>query len=73
MNVAVSTSSLTVIVRAKSDVLQNVSPDNVRAVVDLTDYADTVGTVSVPAKIYIDGFENAGAVGTYSVSITISR
>jgi hypothetical protein len=73
MNVAVSTSSLTVIVRAKSDVLQNVAPDNVRAVVDLADYADTVGTVSVPAKIYIDGFENAGAVGSYSVSITISR
>ncbi len=60
-------------VRAKSDVLQNIEADNVRVVVDLTDYADTIGTVSVPAKIYIDGFDNAGAVGVYSISITISR
>ena len=73
LKVSVAASSLTVTVRAKPDVLQSIQPDNVRAVVDLADYADTIGTVSVPAKIYIDGFEKAGAVGSYSVSITISR
>ena len=73
MNVSVATTSLAVTVRAKSDVLQNIEADNVRVVVDLTDYADTIGAVSVPAKIYIDGFDNAGAVGVYSISITISR
>lgn len=73
LNVEVNASSLTVIVRAKSDVLQNITADNVRVMVDLADYADTIGTVSVPAKIYIDGFEKAGAVGSYSVSITITR
>ena len=72
-NVAVDTESLAVTVRAKPDVLKDIEADHVRVVIDLADYADTIGTVSIPAKIYIDGFENAGAVGSYSVSVTITR
>lgn len=72
-NVAVDTESLAVTVRAKPDVLKDIEADHVRVVIDLADYADTIGTVSIPAKIYIDGFENAGAVGNYSVSVTITR
>lgn len=73
MNVAVNTSSLVVTVRAKSDVLKQIEERNVRVVIDLTDYAGTTGTVSVPANIYIDGFENAGAVQSYPISVTLSR
>lgn len=66
------TQSLTVTVRGKADLLKEVDADNVRAVVDLTDYANTSGTISVPVKIYIDGFEKVGAVGTYTASVKIS-
>ena len=73
IKVSVATSTLAVTVRAKADLLKEIQSDNLRVVVDLADYANTIGTVSVPAKVYIDGFEKAGAVGTYSVSVTISR
>ena len=72
-NVTVDTASLAVTVRAKSDILKQIEADNVRVVVDLTDYSDTTGTISVPAKVYIDGFEKAGAVGAYPISVTITR
>lgn len=73
LNVSVDTTSIAVTVRAKSDVLKQIEQENVRVVVDLTDYSDTTGTVSVPANIYIDGFDNAGAVGAYPISVTLSR
>ena len=72
MPVSFETQSLTVTVRGKADLLKEVDADNVRAVVDLTDYANTSGTISVPVKIYIDGFEKVGAVGTYTASVKIS-
>ena len=72
-HVALDTTSLNVLVRAKSDLLAQIDADNVRVVVDLTDYSDTTGTISVPAKIYIDGFDKAGAVGVYPISVTITR
>ena len=71
--VAVNTSSLNVTVRGKSDIIRQIDETNVRVVVDLTDYADTTGTVTIPAKIYIDGFDKAGAVGAYPVTVTISH
>ena len=72
MRYVLETQSLTVTVRGKADLLKEVDADNVRAVVDLTDYANTSGTISVPVKIYIDGFEKVGAVGTYTASVKIS-
>ena len=72
MRAVLDTKSLTVTVRGKGDILKEIEADNVRVVVDLTDYFSTTGTVSVPAKIYIDGYESAGVVGAYSVSVTIS-
>ena len=72
MRAVLDTKSLTVTVRGKGDILKEIDADNVRVVVDLTDYFSTTGTVSVPAKIYIDGYESAGVVGAYSVSVTIS-
>lgn len=72
MRAVLDTKSITVTVRGKGDILKEIDADNVRVVVDLTDYFSTTGTVSVPAKIYIDGYESAGVVGAYSVSVTIS-
>lgn len=60
-----------VTVRAPADDLEQITADNIRIVADLTDYATTTGTVEVPAKVYVDGFDNAGAVGDYTVSVTL--
>ena len=72
MHVVLETQSLTITVRAKPDVLKEIDADHVRVVVDLTDYANTTGTVSIPVKVYIDGFDSAGAVGSYTASVKIS-
>ena len=72
MHVVLETQSLTITVRAKPDVLKEIDADHVRIVVDLTDYTNTTGTVSIPVKVYIDGFDSAGAVGSYTASVKIS-
>ena len=63
------TTTLAVTVRAPEDVISQITAENVRVVVDLTNYKATSGTVAVPAKIYVDGFSNAGAVGEYVVNV----
>jgi len=63
------TTSLAVTVRAPEDVISQITAENVRVVVDLTNYKATSGTVAVPAKIYVDGFSNVGAVGEYVVNV----
>ena len=45
---------------------------SVRIVADLSEYASASGTIKVPVKVYVDGFDNAGAVGDYTVSVTLS-
>ena len=68
-SVEIMTTSLAVTVRAPEDVISQITAENVRVVVDLTNYKATSGTVAVPAKIYVDGFSNAGAVGEYVVNV----
>ena len=58
-------------VRGSKEDLERVTAGSVRVVADLTEYATTTGTVEVPAKVYVDGFENVGAVGSYTVSVTL--
>ena len=48
------TTSLDVTVRAPADTISQITADNVRVVVDLTNYRATSGTVAVPAKVYVD-------------------
>lgn len=68
-HVEITTTSLDVTVRAPADTISQISADNVRVVVDLTNYKATSGTVAVPAKVYVDGFSNAGAIGEYVVNV----
>ena len=68
----VVTKKLKVTVRAPEDTLRMVKADNIRVVADLTDYTTASGTVKVPAKVYIDGVTGAGAVGDYTLTISIS-
>jgi len=66
---AIVTLSLDVLLRGVPDELEAVEPDNVRVVADLSALGATVGTYTVPAKVYVDGKENVGAVGSYTVTV----
>ena len=68
----VVTKKLKVNIRAPQETLDKISADNIRVVADLTDYTTASGTVKVPAKVYIDGVTGAGAVGDYTLTISIS-
>ena len=68
----VVTKKLKVSVRAPEETLSKIKADNIRVVADLTDYTTASGTVKVPAKVYIDGVTGAGAVGDYTLTISIS-
>lgn len=65
--------SLDVRLRGLPEELENVKAENIRAVADLTDYNETTGLQLVPVKIYVDGFTNVGAVGSYTISVEIKR
>ncbi|HBD86485.1 MAG TPA: hypothetical protein DC001_03575 [Clostridiales bacterium] len=50
--------------------LDEITSANLRAVADLSGYASK-GDVSVPVKIYVGGYSDAGAVGDYQVTVHI--
>ena len=52
-----------------AETISQITADNIRVVADLTNYKATSGTVAVPAKVYVDGFSDAGAIGEYVVNV----
>ena len=64
------TSSVDVVVRGPAEDVAQVTADDIRVVVDLTEYTSD-GTFYVPAIVFVDGFENVGAVGPCSVACKI--
>ncbi len=60
-----------IVVRGTAEDLAKITAENIRIVADLTEYASATGTIEVPARVYVDGFEKAGAVGDYTVSVTL--
>lgn len=68
-HVEIATTSLVVTVRAPAETISQITADNIRVVADLTNYKATSGTVAVPAKVYVDGFSDAGAIGEYVVNV----
>ncbi len=71
MKASVVTESLDVTVRCKNDVIDNVDASHVRIVVDLTDMSGTKGLVPVKARVYVDGYTTAGAIGDYTVMVQL--
>ena len=63
--------SKVVTVRAPEDVFSRISANNIRVVADLTDA--TVGRMRAPTTVYIDGFETAGAVGSYPIYVQLTE
>lgn len=64
------TNSVEVVLRGPADILDQVTAEDVRIVVDLEEYTSN-GTYSVPAQVLVDGYDNVGAVGSCSVACKI--
>lgn len=64
------TSSVEVMLRGPADEVERVTAEDVRVVVDLEEYTSN-GTYSVPAMVFVDGYDNVGAIGSCSVACKI--
>ena len=65
------TSSVDVVIRGPADEVEAVTAEDIRVVVDLTEYTSD-GTFYVPAIVFVDGYENVGAIGPCSVACKIN-
>ena len=72
-NVELLTESLDVVIRGTEEQLEQIRAENIRAVVDLTDFKDSTGSYMPNAKIYVDGVTDVGAIGKYPVSVEIRK
>lgn len=69
----IGTTSLQVKLRGPSEIMDSISTSNIRAVADLSFLSSSTGMFSVPVTIYVDGFTEVGAMGSYSVMVSISK
>lgn len=67
------TQNLDVTLRGNAETLSQIKDENIRAVADLTDMNESTGTYMPKVKIYVDGFQNVGAIGENSITIEIER
>lgn len=65
------TKSIEVLVRGPTEDVEQLTAEDIRAVVDVTQYT-TNTTASEPATILVDRFDNVGAVGSYTVAFRIT-
>ena len=70
---AVVTQQLTVKLRGGRDALDDIIDENITAVADLSDIAPGTAIHDVPVKIRIDGSNEAGAIGTYTVTVSLVK
>ena len=71
-NVSILTNELEVTLRGPVDVLAGISAYQLRVVGDMTDITGGSGSYAVPATVYVDGTEEAGAIGTYQITVQIT-
>ncbi len=72
-SVAAVTKNIDVTLRGSAAALAKINANNVRIVVDLGDLTTASGTYTAKAKVYVDGAEDVGAIGTYQVGYRLSR
>lgn len=70
-NATLVTQAIDVTIRGKSDVIEKIKSNNIRAVVDLSDIGSTTGAIQPTAKISVDGYTGVGAIGEYPVYVDI--
>ena len=61
-NARILTESLVVTLRGNPESLAALKDENIRAVADLTDMNESVGTYMPKVRIYVDGFTDVGAI-----------
>ena len=61
-----------VYVRGKEKDLAEVDASQLRIVADMSEIT-TVGTYSIPVKVYLDASSSVGIIGEYSIVVNISR
>ena len=76
MEAKAKTKVLPITIRASEKDIDQIVQDNIRIVVDLSavNFSEAPVTVTVPVKVYVDGFEGVGIVGNaeYSIAVDIS-
>lgn len=72
-NADILSEGLTVVLRGTEEQLNEIRNENLRAVADLADYDESVGSYNAPVKIYVDGFTDVGAVGEYTILIELGK
>ena len=73
VNAEILSESIDVVIRGTEEELAELTAESIRAVADLADYKESTGPFMVPAKIYVDGFVDVGAVGTNQISVDLSK
>ena len=71
--VEILTNSIDVLLRGTAEQLAQLKSENIRAVADLTDFKDSTGAYMPAVRIYVDGFTDVGAIGSYTVSLEIKK
>ena len=70
--VSYKTTALPITIRAGEAVIDQITEDNLRVVVDFSGMTSSIGSnISMPVRIYIDGFEGAGVIGDAEYSVLL--
>ena len=67
------TQYLDVRVRGPQAIVDLINAYNIRIVGDLSQYGQAAGRYAVEAKVYIDGYSDAGVVGEYTVVVSLEE
>ena len=61
-----------VVIRGPREIIDLVDAENIRVVGDLSSIGDAVGRYSVPTTVYVDGYSEAGVIGSdYNVVVSL--
>jgi len=67
------TQSRQVTIRGPLNAVATISPSQLRIVADLSQVGTATGTQTVPVKVYLDGRNDVGVIGEYSISVSIVK
>lgn len=69
---ASATEMRTVVVRGSEEDLAQIDPSQLRIVADLSDISAS-GSMTVPAKVFVDSVGDVGATGDYTIVVSITK
>ena len=67
------TQSIDIQIRGPQESLDQISPSQILVVGDLTDIVSATGRYTVPARVYLNGPDDVGVVGEYTVTVQVTR